>query len=110
MLFIVLNYIIPIWNWSNFVPFAVFVVATYYIIPIWNWSFSTSVLVSLSFTDYIIPIWNWSVSRSIYEGKDKELHYSYMELERVVIVPSLATFPFITLFLYGIGAEDGSQL
>ena len=101
---ILLNYIIPIWNWSNLILFLLFqskyitlflygIGATLDVVNSCN-----SVGLHYSYMElelfpfclfklfclyYIIPIWNWSKSKN----------------------SSFSNWPFITLFLYGIGAE-----
>ena len=77
-----INYIIPIWNWSELNGFLIeagiiitlflygiganlyswifFIYFFYYIIPIWNWSSHSYQFFSNLLIYYIIPIWNWS--------------------------------------------------
>ena len=55
---------------------------------------------------YIIPIWNWSSSFfAVLITVFILLHYSYMELELYYIFYFCFELVFITLFLYGIGAD-----
>ena len=54
---------------------------------------------------YIIPIWNWSKCKSRLSSSIHLLHYSYMELELRISI-HYCYINGITLFLYGIGAND----
>ena len=76
----------------------------YYIIPIWNWSSMNTSYLYLMIPDYIIHIWNWSWGNEFDNRRDKRLHYSYMELE-LTCCTCFCINTFITLFLYGIGAD-----
>ena len=99
-----LNYIIPIWNWSLSPSLALHQSFVYYIIPIWNWSSCTVFSPSCSFP---ITLFLYGIGATIFycfiNVYNIELHYSYMELEQINL-PCNPSSKSITLFLYGIGA------
>ena len=98
-----LNYIIPIWNWSDPTNRRLLINLFNYIIPIWNWSPLKIFLILLYFLITLFLYGIGASARSSAVHFILRLHYSYMELEPFQILP-LRMSLLITLFLYGIGA------